>query len=420
MADLRVLKLALLAETKDFVKGLDKAEKNTKTFSKKLGKAVKTAALAFVALGAAAAGAAIKIGKDAVKAAIEDEASQAQLARALKNTTDATDSQIKATEKYITKIQNQTGLQDTDLRQSFANLTRVTKDTTKAQELQTIAIDIAAATGKDLATTTQAVSRAYGGNLTALQRLDPSLKALIADGATTDEVFESLAKTFGGAAADAADTFAGKMEIIKRRTEDAQEAIGFALLPVMEKISTFIGENVVPAFEGLVRGLTGGNRSVRGATKETNSAFADLGIVIEENDSAAYDLGAALRDLAGSIRDLFVTAEDGTTEESGLVRFIKLLERIVDATDRMIARIDAAKAKIAELSDAASRGLGVIGLQAPLAATERAGERFRERVGTMNVVIRGNPDPQRAGRDIIKVINKNTATTGARFNFGFR
>ena len=415
MADLRVLKLALLAETKDFVKGLDDAEKNTKTFSQKLGKAVKTAALAFVALGAAAAGAAIKIGKDAVKAAIEDEASQAQLARALKNTTDATDSQIKATEKYITKIQNQTGLQDTDLRQSFANLTRVTKDTTKAQELQTIAIDIAAATGKDLDAVTQAVSRAYGGNLTALQRLDPSLKALITDGATTDEVFESLAKTFGGAAADAADTFAGKMEIIKRRTEDAQEAIGFALLPVMEKISTFIGENVVPAFEGLVRGLTGGDRSVRGATKETNSAFADLGIVIEENDSAAYDLGAALRDLAGSIRDLFVTAEDGTTEESGLVRFIKLLERIVDATDRMIARIDAAKAKIAELSDAASRGLGVIGLQAPLAATERAGERFRERVGTMNVVIRGNPDPQRAGRDIIKVVNKNTATTGVRF-----
>jgi hypothetical protein len=166
--------------------------------------------------------------------------------------------------------------------------------------------------------------------------------------------------------------------------------------------------------------LTGGPRSVRGATKETNSAFADLGIVIDENDSAAFDLGEALRDLAGSIRDLFATAEDGTTEESGLVRFINLLERIVDATDRMIERIDAAKVKIAELNDAASKALGVIGLQAPLAATERAGERFRERVGPINVVIRGNPDPQRAGRDIIKVIDKNNKTTGARFNFGFR
>jgi hypothetical protein len=415
MADLRVLKLALLAETKDFIKGLDDAEKNTKTFSQKLGKAVQSAALAFGALALAAGGAAIKIGKDAVKAAIEDEASQAQLARALKNTTNATDGQIKSTEEYITKIQNQTGLQDTDLRKSFGSLIRVTKDSTKAQELQTIAIDIAAATGKDLDSVTQAVSRAYGGNLTALQKLDPSLKAVIEDGATIDEVFDSLSKTFGGSAADAADTFAGKMEIIKRRTEDAQEAIGFALLPVMEKISNFIGENVVPAFEGLVRGLTGGDRSVRGATKETNSAFADMGIVIDDNDSAAYDLGEALRDLAGSIRDLFVTAEEGSKEESGLVRFIKLLERIVDATDRMIERIDAAKIKIAELSDAASRGLGVIGLQAPLAATERAGERFRERVGTMNVVIRGNPDPQRAGRDIIKVVNKNTATTGVRF-----
>jgi len=42
-ADLRVLKLALLAETKDFVSGLDKATKETKTFNQKLGKAPKRA-----------------------------------------------------------------------------------------------------------------------------------------------------------------------------------------------------------------------------------------------------------------------------------------------------------------------------------------------------------------------------------------
>jgi len=104
MADLRVLKLALLAETKDFVKGLDQAEKNTKSFSDKLRGGIKKAALAFAALGVAAGAAAIKIGKDAVKAAIEDEQSQKRLATALKNSTDATDAQIKATEEYITKV----------------------------------------------------------------------------------------------------------------------------------------------------------------------------------------------------------------------------------------------------------------------------------------------------------------------------
>jgi hypothetical protein len=33
MADIRTLKLALLADTKDFIKGLDKADKESRSFS---------------------------------------------------------------------------------------------------------------------------------------------------------------------------------------------------------------------------------------------------------------------------------------------------------------------------------------------------------------------------------------------------
>ncbi len=40
MADIRTLKLALLADTKQFVDGLDKADKETKNFSNKLGDAL--------------------------------------------------------------------------------------------------------------------------------------------------------------------------------------------------------------------------------------------------------------------------------------------------------------------------------------------------------------------------------------------
>ena len=69
MADIRTLKLALLADTKDFIKGLDKADKKSRSFSDKLGSALKTGALAFAALGAAAGAMAIKIGKDAIGAA---------------------------------------------------------------------------------------------------------------------------------------------------------------------------------------------------------------------------------------------------------------------------------------------------------------------------------------------------------------
>ena len=43
MAEIRSLKLALLADTKDFIQGLDKAEKETQTFSGKLDNAIQKA-----------------------------------------------------------------------------------------------------------------------------------------------------------------------------------------------------------------------------------------------------------------------------------------------------------------------------------------------------------------------------------------
>jgi hypothetical protein len=419
MADLRVLKLALLAETKDFVKGLDQAEKNTKSFSDKLRGGLKKAALAFAALGAAAGAAAIKIGKDAVKAAIEDEQSQKRLATALQNSTGATDAQIKSTEAFITKTQNATGVVDTKLRPAFGNLVRVTKDTTKSQELLNLALDISAGTGKDVEAVAEALSKAYGGNLTALQRLDPSLRDVIKSGATADEVFKELGETFGGAAAAQADTFAGRMEIIKRRVEDAQEALGFALLPILERMAKFIGEKLVPSLEGLVRGLTGGPNSVQASGVRTADGLERVAERLDENDLAAFQLGEALRDLAKKILGLFETADDGTKEGSGLVRFIGLLERIVNFIDRVIDKLEVAREKLQAFIELSSRVVNTIGLQGPLAATEAAGERFRAGVrGTVNniqVNVRGAIDTNGTARRIVNVISNATTSTGLTF-----
>ncbi len=171
MAEIRSLKLALLADTKNFIQGLDKADKETRTFSNKLDDALKKGAAAFLAVGAAAGAMAIKIGIDAVKAAIEDEKAQKSLAITLKNTTKATDAQVKSVEDYIDKTARATGVADDQLRPSLDRLVRSTQDVTKAQKLQQLALDIAAGTGKDLATVTEALGKAYDGNLGALKRI---------------------------------------------------------------------------------------------------------------------------------------------------------------------------------------------------------------------------------------------------------
>jgi hypothetical protein len=176
MADIRTLKLALLADTKQFIDGLDKADKETRSFSEKLGGALKAGALAFAALGAAAGAAAIKIGVDAVKAAIEDEKAQASLAQTLRNTTKATDAQIAATEDFIDKTARATGVADDQLRPSLQRLLVSTKDLTQAQKLQTLALDISAGTGKDLLQISDALAKASDGNFKALKNLGVELK----------------------------------------------------------------------------------------------------------------------------------------------------------------------------------------------------------------------------------------------------
>jgi hypothetical protein len=59
---------------------------------------------------------------------------------------------------------------------------------------------------------------------------------MIKDGASLDEVMKVLGGTFGGAAATAANTAAGKFKILKNSLDETKESIGAALLPVVEKV----------------------------------------------------------------------------------------------------------------------------------------------------------------------------------------
>jgi archaellum component FlaC len=168
------------------------------------------------------------------KAAAEDQAAQAQLARQLQATTGATDKQIQANEDFITTLSRSAAIADDELRPALGNLVRATGDITTAQDLLKISLDVAAGTGKSLAEVSDAVSKAYAGNTKAIKNLSPELFQLIKDGASADEIFQQLSKTFGGAAATAADTAQGKFKNLTIQLGEAKEAIGTALLPVVE------------------------------------------------------------------------------------------------------------------------------------------------------------------------------------------
>jgi hypothetical protein len=79
-----------------------------------------------------------------------------------------------------------------------------------------------------------------------------------------EEVQGRLSTLFAGAATANANTFAGRMERLKVTFDEAKETIGFALLPILEKLMTFMTVNVIPivekvsnAFSEKSGGLTG-------------------------------------------------------------------------------------------------------------------------------------------------------------------
>jgi hypothetical protein len=199
---------------------------------KKAGFAMKKAFLpATAAVGALAVGL-----FDATKGAIEDAAAQDLLANTLTKATGATDAQIKANEDWISTQGKLLGVTDDELRPVLGKLARATGSVTDAQKLATQAMDIAAATGKPLATVTTALEKAYGGNLTALAKLAPEYRQMIKDGASFEEVMAAIGVTTGGAASEAANTAQGQFKRLGVALNETKESIGAALLPAVEAV----------------------------------------------------------------------------------------------------------------------------------------------------------------------------------------
>jgi hypothetical protein len=140
------LTIALAADIDNLQKGLKDAEKAVDKSAAQIIDFGKKAALAFAAVGAAATAFAVS----AVKAAAEDEKSRKNLEQVIRSSTKATEDQISAIDKYITKQSIATATTDDVLRPAFSRLIRSTQDVTKAQDLLTLAQEISIATGKPL------------------------------------------------------------------------------------------------------------------------------------------------------------------------------------------------------------------------------------------------------------------------------
>jgi hypothetical protein len=289
MAGERTFVVKFISDTAGAVSGFGKLSGGLKGLQKSVSNSIPGFAL--LAAGATAALGGITAGLvGAVKAAMEDQKSQAELQRQLEKTFGANEALTESAERYISVTQLRTGTSDTELRASLGTLVRATGDLTKSQDLLNLAQDISIATGRDLASVSIALSRASQGQFTALSRLGIPLDDATKKSKDFDKVLGLLNDQFGGAAEAAANTFGGQLKILGGQFGEIVESIGAALLPYLERFSKFLVDNVAPAVQRIVTVM--GEKGLVGAFQQLIFESGNAGPKVI-NVFKAITLGAA-------------------------------------------------------------------------------------------------------------------------------
>lgn len=328
MAGNRTLKLSILADVDDLNKKLKAANGDVENSASKLEKFGKVAGAAFLAAAAAAGAYAVKIGVDGVKAALADEQSQVKLASALQNATGATKAQIAATETSIDKMARATGVADDSLRPALARLALSTNSTSKAQELLALALDISTQTGKPLEGVANALGKAYDGNTAALGKLGVGLSSAELKAMSFTDVQSKLSNLFGGAAAKNAETFQGRMDRLKIAFDEGVEAIGYKLLPIIEKLILIIVDKVVPNLTKFAKLFD----PIKDAITENKEAFQAFGNFIMDYIVPVFTVA-----LAGAISFVAKIAGGVIDIIGGIINVIRnLVSGAIDGINAMI------------------------------------------------------------------------------------
>lgn len=297
----------------------------------------KVGVLAAAGFGALAAG----LGA-AVKAAAEDQQSFEQLRQTIQNTTEATDEMVKAIDDQIGAMSMAFGVADDKLRPALGNLVRATGDVAMSQDILAVALDISAATGRDLDSVSIALAKAYGGQTTALGKLGIQLSDNAKNAGDFRVVTEELSSIFGGAAQANAETFAGKMSRLKIILSEAVETIGSYVLPIVSDLAEFFLRRVVPVFQNFIDkvgpGIGDAFRKFADIVKMIaipiidagRNAFDKIRGVIDDNSESIGKIQKFFGDLVGFIKN--TVAPIVLTVLGGAFKFVveNILPRTLD------------------------------------------------------------------------------------------
>jgi hypothetical protein len=261
----RILKLNILAETKDLVKGLDKANQEVSGAGEKIGAAFKKVAVVAAAAAAAVGAFAIKLGKDSIQAAIQAESQQNRLRQILLATGAATEEQIKGLDRQANALERVGVVSAGNIKVAQSQLATFDLQATTIKTLTPAILDYvtaekgATASSEDFKSMTNGLAQALQGNFASLTRtgfvLDENTKNLIKNGTETERaaaLVEVLNSTYKGFNETLAQTTEGRLQQLRNNFDRIKETIGAVLLPVFNQMVKFIAEKIIPIIDNLV------------------------------------------------------------------------------------------------------------------------------------------------------------------------
>ena len=326
--DFRTLKLEILAETKNFVAGMNAGEKKTKTFGDKLAEFGKKAGLALAAATAAVGAFAIKIAVDGVKAASDLSESVSKVGVLFGDSA----SKIEAFAESAAVSLGQTKQQALDAASTFAifgsSAGLAGDDLVKfSTDFTTLASDLASFNNTSPEDAIQAIGAALRGETEPLRRYgvlldDASLRqAALSLGIirTTKEALtpqqkvlaaqELIYQQTSAAQGDfqrTSDGLANSQRILNAQLANIRTEIGTALLPIVLKLTQIFSNNVLPVIQSVADAFS----SRAGGLGEGLFEFVDgvklfLLPIIDGAINAFNDIKGAIRENIDEFQSFF-------------------------------------------------------------------------------------------------------------------
>jgi hypothetical protein len=326
--DFRTLKLEILAETKNFIAGMNDGEKKTQSFGDKLGEFGKKAGLALAAATAAVGAFAIKIAVDGVKAASDLSESVSKVGVLFGDSS----AKIEAFAEQAAQSLGQTKQQALDAASTFAIFGKSAglagDDLVKfSTDFTTLASDLASFNNTSPEDAIQAIGAALRGETEPLRRYgvlldDASLRqAALSLGIirTTKEALtpqqkvlaaqELIYQQTSAAQGDfqrTSDGLANSQRILNAQLANIRTEIGEALLPIVLKLTQIFTNNVLPVIQGVADAFS----SKAGGLGEGLFEFVDgvklfLLPIIDGAINAFNDIKGAIRENIDEFESFF-------------------------------------------------------------------------------------------------------------------